>query len=204
MKITLFSWGYWGWGNRTRELVRLATESEAREGFGPPFFVDVRFRRSVRAVGFRDRAFESLVGPDGYRWMKSLGNARIGTGEGGIEILRPEAAVELLALARALHEKRRRVIFFCSCPSPEATHTCHRAQVRRLVRGAAKAAQTPVSVVEWMAPPCVPHRRHRHRVRHARRATDATSTLFPPPTADAAEKRDEKYSRVPMIRPCNR
>ncbi len=34
---------------------------EHARGFAPPLFVDVRVRRSVRALGFRDRAFTAAA-----------------------------------------------------------------------------------------------------------------------------------------------
>jgi hypothetical protein len=64
--ITLFSWGYWGWGNATRQFVEAVDAAEAAREFAPPLFVDVRISRSVRAAGFRDHAFEQLVGKDRY------------------------------------------------------------------------------------------------------------------------------------------
>ena len=54
--ITIFSWGYWGWGNATTQMVEAVDAIERDHGFLPPLFVDVRIRRSVRAVGFRDDA----------------------------------------------------------------------------------------------------------------------------------------------------
>jgi hypothetical protein len=39
--ITLFSWGYWGWGNVTRQFVEAVDAAEASRGFAPPLFVDV-------------------------------------------------------------------------------------------------------------------------------------------------------------------
>ena len=62
MTPTLFSWGYYGWGNHTQNLVEAVDAVEASRGFEPPFFVDVRIRRSVRAAGFNGPAFENLLG----------------------------------------------------------------------------------------------------------------------------------------------
>src|SRR5688500_8003061 len=50
--LTMFTWGYWGWGTTTREFVQAADAVEASRGFNPPLFVDIRIRRSVRAPGF--------------------------------------------------------------------------------------------------------------------------------------------------------
>src|ERR1017187_2039954 len=59
--LTLFTWGYWGWGNATHELIRAVDATERERGFKPPVFFDIRASRSVRARGFRDDAFEQLL-----------------------------------------------------------------------------------------------------------------------------------------------
>ena len=79
MTTTIFSWGYYGWGNHTSRLVEAVDAVETGRGFEPPLFVDIRIRRSVRAVGFTGSAFETLLGKDRHRWMRSLGNKFIET-----------------------------------------------------------------------------------------------------------------------------
>lgn len=79
MPVTIFSWGYYGWGNHTRRLVEAVDAVEASRGFRPPVFVDIRIRRSVRAAGFTGPAFEKLLEQGRHRWMKSLGNKFIQT-----------------------------------------------------------------------------------------------------------------------------
>jgi hypothetical protein len=76
MSLTLFTWGYYGWGNATPQLVKAVDTVEASRGFEPPIFVDIRLRRTVRARGFREKAFVKLLGPSRYRWMNSLGRRR--------------------------------------------------------------------------------------------------------------------------------
>ena len=73
MTTTLFSWGYYGWGNHTPNLVEAVDAVETSRGFEPPIFVDVRIRRSVRAAGFKGPAFERLLGErtTRHRWMKT-------------------------------------------------------------------------------------------------------------------------------------
>ena len=93
MTITLFSWGYWGWGNATERLVEAIDAAERARGFQPPGFVDVRLRRQGRAKGFVGNAFRDLVGEARYRWMQDLGNAHIASSESVIEIKRPGAAM---------------------------------------------------------------------------------------------------------------
>lgn len=50
--ITLFTWGYWGWGGAPQEFVRGADAVEKSRGFKPPVFVDIRILRNVKAKGF--------------------------------------------------------------------------------------------------------------------------------------------------------
>jgi hypothetical protein len=66
-RLHQFSWGFSGWGNATRQLVAAIDAAERQRAFAPPMFIDIRFRRSGRAVGFRDDAFEDLVGWRRYR-----------------------------------------------------------------------------------------------------------------------------------------
>ena len=151
--LTLFSWGYYGWGNYTKQLVEAADAVEAKRGFNPPVFVDVRISRMVRAPGFREKAFEKLLGPDRYRWMKSLGNMAIEDASiEQMQIAEPQAAGELLELA--IHEEKanhRRVIFFCSCQYPciEGDNACHRVEVGSLLLKEAKKRKVKVEVIEW-------------------------------------------------------
>jgi hypothetical protein len=148
-RVTLFSWGYGGWGNATKRLVSAVDEVERGRGFEPPLFVDIRYSRAVRAIGFRDRAFEEQLGHARYRWMKSLGNANIGTHRGGVRIKCPDAADQLLDLALDAAEDLSRVIFFCSCPSPDDAAVCHRATVAKLILRASRRRGTNSEVVEW-------------------------------------------------------
>jgi hypothetical protein len=141
--VTLFSFGYWGTGSATPALVEAVNEAEALRGFEPPLWVDIRISRSVRAAGFRDAAFEKLLGTQ-YVWMQDLGNRSILDGKPRIDIRRPAAADELLELA--LRSARRRLIFFCSCELPGG---CHRHVVAELVVTAANARGVGVEVVEW-------------------------------------------------------
>ena len=72
--LTLFSSGYYGWSTATKQLIKTFNAVEAVRGFHPPLFVDIRFGRSVRAPGFRQKVFEKQIGQANYRWMKPLGN----------------------------------------------------------------------------------------------------------------------------------
>jgi hypothetical protein len=149
MTTTLFSWGYFGWGNATDRLIRIVDAIERERGFDPPLFADTRIRRSVRARGFQGSAFAERLGPARHRWMRGLGNEAIRTGEGGIRISDPAQADELLGLALA--DGSRRVIFFCSCqwPMRAGTVVCHRRVVGDLVLDAAGKRAEDVEVVEW-------------------------------------------------------
>lgn len=140
---TLFSFGYWGSGSATPALVSAVEQAEAMRGFGPPLWVDIRISRAVRAAGFRERAFERLLGAQ-YAWMPDLGNLCVQERRAGIRIARPGAAEELLD--RALSAPTRRAIFFCSCALPRG---CHRYVVAALVKQSASSRGLNVSVVEW-------------------------------------------------------
>ena len=63
MPTTLFTWGYYGWGNATSQLVEMVDAVERARGFAPPMFVDIRIRRAVRAKGFQGDAFYAADNP---------------------------------------------------------------------------------------------------------------------------------------------
>lgn len=152
MRTTLFSFGYFGWGNHTPQLVDAVDAVETSRGFEPPLFVDIRIRRSVRAAGFTGSAFEKLLGQDRHRWMKSLGNKYIETRTGpNIQIADPSAADELLDLAVESAHHKQRLLFFCSCQWPrcEGEIACHRTTVAGLVLEAAKKRGVEIDIVEW-------------------------------------------------------
>jgi hypothetical protein len=149
---TLFTWGYYGWGNHTPDLVEAVDAVETSRGFRPPFFVDIRIKRAVRASGFQGPAFERLLGQDRHRWMKSLGNTTIVTRTGPrIQIADPSAAAELLGLALELAREEQRLLFFCSCqwPKCDGEIACHRATVAALVLEEAKKRGVRIKVEEW-------------------------------------------------------
>lgn len=148
--LTLFRWGYWGWGNATAQLKQAADAIEAARGFDPPVFVDARISRSVRAAGFNGDAFRKLIGDDRYVWMNGLGNLGIRDRTGDIRINRPADAGKLLDLAEAKMAGRRRVIFFCSCEFPSCDgQECHRMEATRLVLAEARKRSRDVIVEEW-------------------------------------------------------
>jgi hypothetical protein len=147
---TIFIWGYWGWGNSTKQLVEAVDAAERSRCFNPPYFVDIRIRRSGKAPGFNGSKFEKLLGPDRYRWMYCLGNLRILDGGEGVKIKDPSAAPDLLELALTeLKRRQRRTIFFCACASPERARICHRATVARYVLNVAKKQGQPLEIIEW-------------------------------------------------------
>ena len=136
-KLSMFSWGFSGWGNATPELVAAVDAAERKRGFNPPVFVDIRFKRTGRAKGFKEHTFEDLLGWRRYRWMPTLGNSSIGTRKGKMKIASPKAARQLLDVALEASDRSARVIFFCACESPFATW-CHRHQVTELLRREAR------------------------------------------------------------------
>ena len=143
--ITLFSFGYWGWGSATTQLVQAFDAVEAARGYAPPMFVDIRISRSVRAKGFDGTAFQTVVGASRYRWLNALGNLGIKNG-GAMRIKDPAAANTLLDIAEQCALENRRVVFFCACPTPSQ---CHRSEVTRLVLEAATRRKVAIEIVEW-------------------------------------------------------
>jgi hypothetical protein len=111
-RIQLFTFGYYGWGNSTPQLVQAVDAVERSRGFKPPIFVDIRIRPAVRAPG-------ELLGEKCHRWIKALGNKQIETRTGPrIQIAEPSAVNGLLDLAMEAAEDQRRLIFFCGCEFP--------------------------------------------------------------------------------------
>ena len=162
--LKLFSWGYYGWGNATKQLIKAVDGVEQERGFQPPIFVDVRIRRSGRATGFVGSAFEDLLG-DRHLWMPKLGNKRILSRKGkSIQIAQPDAVEGLLDLALKANEEKRRLIFFCGCKWSKwkGRNACHRSEVADLLIAAAKKRKIPVTVVEW---PGDERRRNRMKLR---------------------------------------
>ena len=152
MNKVIFTWGYYGWGSCTPQLVEAVDAVEKSRGFEPPIFVDIRIRRNVRAKGFVGNAFEKLLGPSRHCWMKSLGNKFIQTRTGpDIQIAEPSAADELLDLALESAGHKQRVLFFCSCQWPmcDGEIACHRSTVAELVLQAAQRRGEHVEIVEW-------------------------------------------------------
>lgn len=150
--ITVFSWGYWGWGTSVPELIRAFDAAERARGYEPPVFVDIRYRRNVRAPGFRGDAFMDAVGKDRYCWFQGLGNEAIDDRNATrVRLQRASDVGKLLKESQTQYEQNRRVVFFCSCKSPPqaAKPRCHRFTVaRRLVNRACKVG-VHISVVEW-------------------------------------------------------
>jgi hypothetical protein len=149
---TIFTWGYYGWGNATPSLVKAVDAVEASRGFEPPIFVDIRIRRTVRAQGFQGSNFEKLLGLSRHRWMKGLGNKFILTRTGPIvQIADRSAADDLLDLALESAKHKRRLLFFCSCQWPkfDGELACHRTTVAELVLKAARRRSAAIEIVEW-------------------------------------------------------
>ena len=147
--LTIFTWGYWGWGTTTEQLIQAVDAVESSRGYQPPMFVDIRISRSVRAPGFNGRAFEKTLGPSRYRWLDALGNLAVQEG-GAMRIKEPAAADTLLDMAVECGHIGQRILFFCSCEFPGAeVDGCHRATVASLVLEAARIRGLPVQIVEW-------------------------------------------------------
>jgi len=150
--LTAFSWGYYGWGNHTHDLVSAFDAIEESREFKPPLFVDVRIRRAVRATGFSGDNFQRLIG-DRYHWIKGLGNqAVLDTKLPRITISDPNAISELFDLCVQAHKENRRIIFFCSCEfpgKPNSGDCCHRTKVATLLLRYAKKHGKLIVIVEF-------------------------------------------------------
>lgn len=144
--LTAFSWGYFGWGNNAKLLVETVDAVEARRGWEPPMFVDVRIRREVRARDFRGDRFERILGGNRYRWIRELGNLQVAGRSQRMKIADPNAILHLLATIAVQHRQHRRVIFFCSCELP---CDCHRRKVATLLLSSAERQGLNLTVTEW-------------------------------------------------------
>jgi hypothetical protein len=148
--LTPFTFGYWGWGNATCQLLRAIDTAERKRGFSPPIFFDIRLKRNVRAEGFRGDAFEQLVPKGRYRWFPRLGNARIATAEDGIKIADPFSSRLLLEEALVYAKRNRRVIFFCACEFPcSCRRSCHRQKVTEFLLEDAERSGHRIKITEW-------------------------------------------------------
>jgi hypothetical protein len=149
--VTLFSFGYGGWGTSTAQLVQSLDALERSRGFNPPVLVDIRICRSVRAPGFNGRALERLVGADRYVHIPQLGNRAVmeDTGE-AITIADPDAADSLFNLAINERQRTRRIVFFCAClyQLQGGKPTCHRYEVGSLLLAQSRERYRPI-VAEW-------------------------------------------------------
>jgi hypothetical protein len=163
-RITIYSWGYWGWGNAAPELVKAVDTVERMRGFKPPVFVDIRMKRSARPADFRGDAFGAVVGESRYETMNALGNEvfldpakrRLPDSTRQIVIHDPGAAELLLDRAIRLKRQNRHVIFFCACEFPRGNlsndgeiYSCHRSTVTKLLMKIAKRRDVPLEIVEW-------------------------------------------------------
>lgn len=148
--VLAYTFGYWGWGRQTKRLIELADDWEHSQGRKPPLWVDIRWSRSVRALGFRDDAFERTAGPDRYLWLRGLGNSAVT--EGGMMKIadRKQAEVLLDAILEA-NDRGRRVIFFCACElvRVEGRCNCHRDRVASLLLAAARRRRRRLTIIEW-------------------------------------------------------
>jgi NTP pyrophosphatase (non-canonical NTP hydrolase) len=153
-KITMYSWGYYGWGSSAKEFVRCVDEIEKKKGFKPPFFVDIRAKRNGKAHDFVNKNFEKITGTKRYEWKPELGNAFIGTpafNKGKIKIKEPKTAEELLELAEKLNKEKQHIIFFSNCDFQKFGFKkgCHRYDVGSLLLKYAKKQKIELTLEEW-------------------------------------------------------
>jgi hypothetical protein len=154
-KLKAFTWGYWGWGSESEHFVHAVDSLEKKRGFLPPVFVDLRVARNGKAVNFKGKAFESIVGSRRYVWMPKLGNKRIVSKKGKrIQIVDPNAAEDLLDLLIEKAKARRHVVMFCACEESildwgDGMPNCHRVEVASLLLKAAKKRGLMLQMSEW-------------------------------------------------------
>ena len=130
--VAIFSFGYWGWGNHVPEL-KMAflnhNRTYRRRGL---FWVDIRIRRNVRAVGFRDDNPQELLGPSRYEHIPEFGNTQILSGGDGVTIKDYRAGLDALKKVIAFSQRNRLdLILFCACA--DFKH-CHRSNVMEWLR----------------------------------------------------------------------
>jgi hypothetical protein len=80
--------------------------------------------------------------------MPTLGNSSIATTRNTIRIASPRSVDQLLHLARDTAERSSRLVIFCACESPWADY-CHRHEVSKLLRSAARRRGVSLDVQEW-------------------------------------------------------
>lgn len=149
-----FSFGYWGWGNKTTKMLEYIDYVEAQKAYKPPFFVDIRIRRSVRAVGFRANNFEKAVGVNRYEHIPELGNQNIIDHKNGVKIKDPSKVSHLLDIIVRSAKENRRVIFFCACEFLEVPGwRCHRYNISKLLVKEAKKTHIELKISEWFSIP---------------------------------------------------
>lgn len=168
-KITIYMWGYWGWGPAAAELVKAVDSVERKRGFKPPVFVDIRMKRSARPKSFQGNGFGRVVGDARYEIMSSLGNEvyleakkrRLKKSNRSIVIHDPAAAEALLDRAVALSSQKRHIVYFCACEFPHGNvnsegeiYPCHRRTVSQLLIKYAQIKQIPLEVIEWPGGSC--------------------------------------------------
>ena len=150
MTITLFSWGYWGWGNATEQLVEAvdwpkSDENSVRQSSS----IFVCFAKG-EPKGSSAMHSATSVGASRYRWMPDLGNLAVGKSathedKASRSCRRPAGTGNQAA------KDRRRVIFYCACRFPRVNGKtrCHRDTVIDLAPGGREKAARSISVVEW-------------------------------------------------------
>ena len=131
-EVGIFSFGYWGWGSRVKELKRSFLKfNKTTRGRGI-LWVDIRIRRNVRAKGFNGDKTEELFGAHSYVWMKDFGNVNILDGRNGVTIKNYQAGFsQLCEVVKKAKRQNLDLILFCAC---ECVSECHRNNVMRWLK----------------------------------------------------------------------
>lgn len=125
--VGIFSFGYWGWGNRVKKLKRESLKHNWQSRGRGLVWVDIRLHRNVRAKGFNGDTPRRLLGAENYAWIRDLGNVKIKGNEDAVKIRDYEnGLVALRAVVEGAAAKKSDLILFCAC---EFRSYCHRKHV---------------------------------------------------------------------------
>ena len=100
-RLTAFSWGYWGWGTHTPELIRTVDSDRAQSRQAAPDLCGYPILPSRKGWDFLRQCFRERDGLDRYWWIKGLGNRSIETHRLRLEIAHPDFEFETLRVSIA-------------------------------------------------------------------------------------------------------
>jgi hypothetical protein len=149
LEVGIFSFGYWDWGSRVKELRRRFLKYNKNSRGRGILWVDIRIRRNVRAKGFNGDKPQQLLGKRNYVWLQDFGNEDILNHRAGVKIRNYEEGFrQLRELVRRAKTSKNDLILFCSC---ECLSECHRNNVmkwlkKRRISGAKVYGEFPAPI----------------------------------------------------------